>query len=77
MSVTCTITITKQSITTPGFKYLNYVNASPRYVVNPSTGAVTGPYAGGAPAIVTIGTERYLQIEHAAENNQKYSNAFA
>lgn len=40
-----------------------FANASERYVINPETGVITGPFASGIPAVIWIDGKRFLQVE--------------
>ncbi len=57
----------------------NYVNASPRYLVDSVTPQVLGPFAANVPAIATLPDgRRYIQIEEQRQNimvrNQEYDD---
>lgn len=51
-----------------------FANASERYVINPETGVITGPFASGIPAVIWIDGKRYLQVEASDQNVPTYTN---
>ena len=56
------------------YDLLSFTNTSPRYVINPVTGEVLGPFAANVPAIITIGGKRYLSSWKSLGNLLTYSN---
>ena len=50
------------------FDLLTFTNTSPRYVINPVTGSVTGPFGSGVPAIITVSGKRYLSVWRSLTN---------
>jgi len=59
------------------FSNCNYTNISDKYVINPSTGAVEGPFGSNVKPLTRIGGKKYIQSISAVTNVQQYSNDFS
>ena len=50
------------------FGNCSYINTSDKYVINPSTGAVSGPFGSNVKPMVRIGGKRFVQGEASKQN---------
>ena len=57
------------------YDLLSFTNTSARYVINPVTGVVSGPFGTGVPAVITVNGKQVVQIEAADTNLLVYSAA--
>jgi len=56
------------------FAGANYTNISDKYVINPSSGLVEGPFGSNVKPLTRIGGKRYTQSEASSTNNSTYTS---
>jgi len=56
------------------FDLLSYTNTSDKYVINPVTGVVTGPFGSNVKPLTRIGGKRYIQGERSSQNVARQSD---